>query len=607
MEKPNTQLEAAFATFALQHGADRATQLRAALTSNQTMLHELNASTANGTVRAFDLEAAGSSPYTVGHFEAASGTIKLPPSIFSASGPAPTGDLIAVGRVQTMIASFASGTYVDVAGRSHKVAGTMVDNLQATLNESPVLAYEVKRAVTVADPANATHLALEKFAILDPKVGAGGTYDGAQHVMNLPATSLIKKTPATPNGEFDINDLTFVVGHEIQHAFNNGDAVNARNGLQADAWKIATSGSGNHDYTVPFAQYIQSGRIDEAKAEIGGWNALLSRQQHIHPGANLADMASASGRTMDFIERSAGLGQSYVPKSGLTINPDLSINPTPANVAAMGKHYFDRPPLNHVPAGNHDRPMTLGARRDADYPNYYGTNAVATMVWAEDGAKSLHAVAPTVSINMSSLGLREELLEHVGVNLGKTSHAPRPYIDTSQPSGTVHHFDHTADGSQKNQYIPVQEAPPRIPQRLDDPTHPDNAFFKQVQGHVAALDRSIGRTPDEHTDQIASALTVQARADGLKRVDQVAISTTGDAMWAVQMPPGRNDHLFDLQTKVPTAEANTPMEQSAAKWPEAMQQFQGHEQAQQQSQQRAMDRQQADTQAQGAAGPSMAR
>ena len=78
-------------------------------------------------------------------------------------------------------------------------------------------------------------------------------------------------------------------------------------------------------------------------------------------------------------------------------------------------------------------------------------------------------------------------------------------------------------------------------------------------------------------------------------------------MWAVQIPPGRNDHLFDLRTNVPTSQANTPMEQSAAKWPEAMQQFQGHEQAQQQSQQRAMDRQQAESQAQGAAAPSMAR
>lgn len=146
-----------------------------------------------------------------------------------------------------------------------------------------------------------------------------------------------------------------------------------------------------------------------------------------------------------------------------------------------------------------------------------------------------------------------------------------------------------------------------LPARLDDPAHPDNAFFKQVHGHVAALDKSMGRTPDHHTDQIASALTVQARTDGLKRVDHVALSTTGDAMWAVQTPPGRRDHLFDLRTNVPTAQANTPMEQSAAKWPEAMQQFQGHEQAQQQSQQLAADRQQAESQAQGAAAPSMAR
>ncbi|MDQ8049487.1 peptidoglycan-binding domain-containing protein [Luteibacter sp.] len=143
--------------------------------------------------------------------------------------------------------------------------------------------------------------------------------------------------------------------------------------------------------------------------------------------------------------------------------------------------------------------------------------------------------------------------------------------------------------------------------RLDDVSHPDNDFFRSVRQHVANLDASLGRVPDQHTDNIASSLTVQARADGMHRVDQIALSTTGDAMWAVQTPVGRSDHLFDLRTCVPTSEASTTMEQSAARWPEAMQQFQGHEQAQQQSQQRAMDRQQTESQAQGAAASSLVR
>jgi peptidoglycan hydrolase-like protein with peptidoglycan-binding domain len=118
---------------------------------------------------------------------------------------------------------------------------------------------------------------------------------------------------------------------------------------------------------------------------------------------------------------------------------------------------------------------------------------------------------------------------------------------------------------------------------LDNPLHRDHEFFKQVRGNVAALDQTLGRSPDQFTDNIASALTVQARADGLSRIDQVALSPDGSKLWGVQTPPGRNDHLFDLRTNVPTSEATTPMVTSGARWPEAMQQFQQHEQAQAQA------------------------
>lgn len=150
-------------------------------------------------------------------------------------------------------------------------------------------------------------------------------------------------------------------------------------------------------------------------------------------------------------------------------------------------------------------------------------------------------------------------------------------------------------------------ATPAIPSRLDDPRHPDNALFAQIRGHVVELDKSLGRAPDQHTDNISSALTVQARADGLQRVDQIALSTDGSKIWAVQTPPGRKDHLFDQRTSVPTAEANTPMEKSAERWPDAMQQFHAHAQEHAMSQQRAQDRQQTESQGQGGVAPSMAR
>jgi hypothetical protein len=86
-------------------------------------------------------------------------------------------------------------------------------------------------------------------------------------------------------------------------------------------------------------------------------------------------------------------------------------------------------------------------------------------------------------------------------------------------------------------------------------------------------------------------LTVQARADGLQRIDQIALATDGSRLWAVQTPPGRTDHLFDQRTSVPTAEAHTPMDQSGAQWPQAMQQFQ-QQQEQTRQQQQEMQAQQ---------------
>lgn len=134
--------------------------------------------------------------------------------------------------------------------------------------------------------------------------------------------------------------------------------------------------------------------------------------------------------------------------------------------------------------------------------------------------------------------------------------------------------------------------------RLDNPSHPDHSFFQQTRTHIYRLDQGLGRTPDQQSDNIASALTVQARTDGLQRIDQIALSTDGSRLWAVQMPPGRSDHLFDLRTSIPTSAVNMPMEQSAAQWPRAMQQFQETQQIQAQTQAQTQEQLQQTTQGQ---------
>jgi len=140
-----------------------------------------------------------------------------------------------------------------------------------------------------------------------------------------------------------------------------------------------------------------------------------------------------------------------------------------------------------------------------------------------------------------------------------------------------------------NEQIQAQ-AHPSTPARLDDPTHPDHALFQQARDQIHQLDRQLGRTSDVMSDNMAAALVVEARSQGLERIDQVALSDDGHRLWAAQNAPGQLGPFFAQHASVPTSAVHTPMEQSSAQWPEAMQRFQQHlvhdhaQQAQQQQQ-----------------------
>jgi hypothetical protein len=488
------------------------------------------------------------------------------------TGTAAGGDLHAVLRVQSMVVEFGGKTYSYGVHASQPVTPDMLSNLQGTLNGSPVLAEEIKRAATTADPLQPSHRILESFAFTKPGDGVGGSFNAPDHTMNLVPESLATAPPGSGQRGYDPYDLTFVVGHEVQHGFDAQSAAHDRATFFADVQTMATTPGPVHDYTALVERHIQSGREDEAKAEIAGWNALRSRVQHDHGSATLANInVAAPGRAADFTEFRNG---AFVPHANVQLNPDLSMSQTPGNVAAMGHNYFDRPTAAHQQPGDTRNPMALAHGGVEDYPNYYAGWAVAVIGSEERTAVHPHGVTPQVQINMAHAGLYEDMMEKAGLDLGKSKQSV-PYLDSSSQPATAHAFDHTSDGPHQFKYQPV------APSRLDDPGHADHAMFRQVRGHVATLDQSLGRTPDQYTDQISSALVVQARADGLHRIDQIALSDDGSRLWAVQTPPGRTDHLFDRQTSVPTAESMTPMEHSAAKWPEAMQQFQQTQQQQQ--------------------------
>lgn len=644
MANPNPQLETALAQFAAQPGTtpDQEAQLRAAVVADTERLDLLNRQAAAGQIKGFALGSPIGTPNLTGTYDKAAGVITVPAASFQPSGMAAGDDLRAVVGLQAIAVDFAHKTWQDPAGRTHTVDQDMVTNLQSTLNESPVLATQIKDAVTQGH--------VQHFSLLGNSIAAGATYDGntpqqdgTPKGINLPPLGLQTNSPANPQGLYNAQDMTFVLGHEIQHGFNDAAKDQATSTFIQNINAQAQVHGPVHDYSDELRAYIQAGREDEAKANISGWNALLSREQQGNPSAGLPDMARIRNtRIEDFIIR----GNSTTPPQalpGLTFNQDGSLSQTPANIAAMGQHYFDRP--SHVHAQPGQRPLGLGEHRpnpSADYTNYYGTWALERIVDAEDRANVQYQGArPQIAIDMAGLGLKEDLIEMEGLDLGSNK-APRPYLDTSQTPAMPGHFHHTQDASMghDHQHVPIAAAgriPPsgdpvvdrwidalqegdhaaakavqqeftRSPEgrRLwaesladahawEDRQKPwlaqarDTPLFNQAMDHLERLVPQMGSSwTQEQREQLAGTIALEARRGHLPEISALVPTRDGGLVAVWNHPHNR---ILDRSTDTidPGQAAERPLQQS-------MRQF--NDETQRQEQQAIIDAQQPQMQGQ---------
>lgn len=125
----------------------------------------------------------------------------------------------------------------------------------------------------------------------------------------------------------------------------------------------------------------------------------------------------------------------------------------------------------------------------------------------------------------------------------------------------------------------TQNAPAAKSPGLDDPKNPHHAMYEQALAGVHKLDAAIGRTPDQHSAQLAAAITAEAINKGLTRIDAVAMSSDGTKTFAAD-----NSSAIQKIADVPTLQAlNTPMKQSNAA-AETATQAQAQNQAQAQAQ-----------------------
>ena len=104
--------------------------------------------------------------------------------------------------------------------------------------------------------------------------------------------------------------------------------------------------------------------------------------------------------------------------------------------------------------------------------------------------------------------------------------------------------------------------------KLDHPSHPDHALFRQALTGVHQIDARHQRTPDAQSSNIAGVLTTEARRQGMERIDHVVMNADASRTYAVQGPL---DSPLKRVAEVHTASAvNTPLEKSSEQWQQAV-------------------------------------
>jgi len=130
-------------------------------------------------------------------------------------------------------------------------------------------------------------------------------------------------------------------------------------------------------------------------------------------------------------------------------------------------------------------------------------------------------------LNMQQLGLNEKLLEENGIFIQVGSTASQTYRDTSKTPSTVGRFDHTHDGPNKNQHIPVDMPAPAVGK-------PEPSVAGQFQAERRP-DEPEQRSPYEvdrassNDTQPGFPLDIESLDHKDRRLNETSAFTTGDA------------------------------------------------------------------------------
>lgn len=428
--------------------------------------------------------------------------------------PAPTLSTAAQALVTTFNASLTADQRTNFAG---------------TLQNSPALITQINAAVAAGE--------LRSFSLLPVGTNAGGQFNPTTGTMELPAASMTVPSGSPPGTRFNPAELTFVLGHETQHAINRPTTAAALTTFAADVNTIGRSASATHDYTAPLSTMLAVNRNDEATAHIGGFNATVGMVRSTNATPSLEDIYRASpGRMGDFITATPGTPATYALRSGLTLNADMSMTPNTANTNAMGQHFFDKP----------GRESRLGHNGDSNYQNYYAASYVGYVAQVERANAPTHAAAgitPQLTLNMTALGVTEAQMERNGLNLGAAA-GRQPYFNSATTPPTAGNFDHTIT---THAHVPITM--PAVAPPVEQQTHP------AMRQAMDAIDRSPNIPADAFgpdRQRVAAGVAVHA-ANQQITPDHVVLNDRRTDLFAVQGALG--DPAARVTTPLPVADA----------------------------------------------------
>ena len=97
---------------------------------------------------------------------------------------------------------------------------------------------------------------------------------------------------------------------------------------------------------------------------------------------------------------------------------------------------------------------------------------------------------------------------------------------------------------------------------LSDLAHPAHELYRQARDAVHRLDAEHGREPDQRSENLAAALTIEAHRQGIRRITDVQLNNDASHAYVQDSILG-----FPRIASVPVMEAiRTPLEQSSAAW-----------------------------------------